>query len=324
MSFNAPLWSPAEADAILFDWDGVIADTSLDFTEIRHRYFGTRQAMLLEDARTLAPSARESLMRDLHDLEMDGARRAVPVAGSRRVLDMVRSRGIPWAVVSRNCRDSILEAAHRCEVDLPPLVLSRDDSAHVKPDPRALTDACAALGSDPAHTLFIGDYIYDMMGARRAGLRGVLVCASRPSEWTPWLECAHDTMDDLADDIEHVGRHIAWEYMEAAEAIGAERLARNAALAVRVPRAARPDLPTWLASCARLGVGTFVASDDERLSPTEWKESRLFEPRLMGAATAEVVADFLSARFPFARVASGREGTVLPDDALDAAAVLSS
>ncbi|MDR0653381.1 MAG: HAD hydrolase-like protein, partial [Synergistaceae bacterium] len=33
------------------------------------------------------------------------------------------------------------------------------------------------MGASPSQSLLIGDYIYDMMGARRAGMRGVLVRA---------------------------------------------------------------------------------------------------------------------------------------------------
>ena len=73
MSIEKPFWHPSIASAFLFDWDGVVAETKLDFTAVRERYYGGRRAMLLEEASTLAPSDKEALMKDLCALEMEGA-----------------------------------------------------------------------------------------------------------------------------------------------------------------------------------------------------------------------------------------------------------
>ncbi|MDR3076214.1 MAG: HAD family hydrolase, partial [Synergistaceae bacterium] len=199
MAFSSPFWSPSEASAVLFDWDGVIADTKLDFSGVRQKYFGDRPAMLLEDARTLPPELREALMRDLEELEVRGARNAALVPGVSKILEWVKSAGIPWAVVSRNCRKSILTAAEMIGVKLPEIVRSRDDGERVKPDPAALREVCAALGADAGQTLLIGDYIYDMMGARRAGMRGVLVRNEIRDGWDDWLECHYKSMDEFYD-----------------------------------------------------------------------------------------------------------------------------
>ncbi|MDR0653382.1 MAG: HAD family hydrolase [Synergistaceae bacterium] len=141
MAFNAPFWSPSGASAILFDWDGVIADTRLDFSDVKSKYYGERRVMLLEDACTLAPERRDALMRDLEEIEVTGARGATLVPGIDKILEWVEAAGIPWAVVSRNCRKSILTAAETIGMKLPSVLLSRDDFSPVKPDPRALREA---------------------------------------------------------------------------------------------------------------------------------------------------------------------------------------
>lgn len=315
MAFDGGSWRAADADAILFDWDGIIADTKLDFSEIRKKFFGGRRAMILEEAADLAPDLRAEMMKALRDLEMRGARSSTIVPGARRVLEWVREKKMPWAVVSRNCRESILAAANSCGVDLPKIVRSRDDGDSVKPDPRALIETARSLGADPAHTLFIGDFIYDMMGARRAAMRGVLISAKVDEDHREWTELALPAMDAFADELESPIDRVPWEYARAAEIFGADAVVRLHDLAVAVPEDAH-DIPSLVAEAAKFGVGCFCASGE--LTPAAWRESPTFPPTMMGRPLADAIELFLRERFPFARVErSASTGVKLPKDVRD-------
>ena len=137
MMIAPPFWHPSVARGFILDWDGVLADTKLDFAPIRAKYFKGERVPLVEAADMLEESRREDLERDLYELEMEGARGAEPVQGAHELLEWLRMWKIPWAVVSRNCRDSIFEAAKRCSIELPETVMSRDEGP-LKPDPQAL------------------------------------------------------------------------------------------------------------------------------------------------------------------------------------------
>ena len=317
MPYSAPHWSPAEASAILFDWDGVIAETKLDFSGIREKYYGGRRAMLLEDAPTLPPDLREALMRDLRELEMDGAYGSKAVPGIFEILEWVESRRIPWAVVSRNCRDSIVAAAESCGIGLPEIVRSRDDGEAVKPDPQALLETSAHLGVPPSQTLFIGDFIYDMIGARRTGMRGVLVRRAIEPDWSPWLECAYTSMAQLRDELRSPTKMTPWEYQEVAGRRGTAFLEKNFLSTVVVPVDARPDVAAWVAAAASLGIGT-IAVPDEKLTPQMWKRNPVFDAAYMGMHLLDAIARFLRARFPFAAVRMQNEDDEpSPTDAAD-------
>jgi putative hydrolase of the HAD superfamily len=55
-------------------------------------------------------------------------------------------------------------------------VFASSDLPAAKPDPRSYAAACAALGVRPGRTLMVGDSLRnDVLGARRAGLTGVLL-----------------------------------------------------------------------------------------------------------------------------------------------------
>ena len=311
MSFRAPFWSPSQASAILFDWDGVIAESRLDFSGIRAKYYGGARAMLLEDSHALEADARVSMMRDLEELEVRGAMTADRVPGITDVLDWVSDRGIPWAVVSRNCKKSILIAAEKIGIALPEVVISRDCREFVKPDPRALVDASSSLNTPPSQTLFIGDFIYDMMGARRAGMRGVLVKNNIPNDWAEWLECSFDTMLDLYSELTSPSDITAWEYQDTARRLGHDFLLKTSKLKLEIPTLTTPNITTWLTRAASLGAAHFTVPD-AILSPSTWKLNQALEPSDMGLPMVQALASFMRVRYPLASILPPSSDALLP------------
>jgi len=311
MAFNSPFWNPSEASAVLFDWDGVIADTKLDFSKLRHKYYGDRPAMLLEDAVTLTSESRKSLMRDLEDLEVRGAENASLVPGVPNILEWVEKSRIPWAVVSRNCRRSILTAAKRIGVTLPRVVRSRDDGERVKPDPEALREVCSQLGADAADTLLIGDYIYDMMGARRAGMRGILVRKAIQDDWDQWMECHYTSMYEFYDGLSNHAKITAWEYRDARRQYGADFLRKVHAVMLPIPEQASPGMDSWVSRAASLGVGGFIVPDG-KFTPENWRQNPSLSIEYMGMPMETVLRDFVKKRWPFAKVVRAQRDEKIP------------
>ncbi|HCD71703.1 MAG TPA: HAD family hydrolase, partial [Thermovirga lienii] len=60
-----PFWHPAQAGGFILDWDGVLANTKLNFQRIRDKYFNGRLVPLLESGRLLEEKKRLELERDL-------------------------------------------------------------------------------------------------------------------------------------------------------------------------------------------------------------------------------------------------------------------
>ena len=200
IDIKSPFWSPAGASGFILDWDGVIAETRLDFTPLREKYYGGRRAMLLEEACTLAPATREEFFAELVALEMAGAEKAEPVEGARELLAWLNENGVPYCVVSRNCMEVIKRGAEVIGVELPEKTWGRDNSTWVKPDPRALYAAAEAIGAEPRRCVYVGDFLYDLQGARRAGMRAVLVQRENP-EWGAWADVMYPKMTELVADI---------------------------------------------------------------------------------------------------------------------------
>jgi HAD superfamily hydrolase (TIGR01549 family) len=97
----------------------------------------------------------------------------VPLPGARELLATLTALGAPWAIATsggRNVADRTLAL-----LDVPPHVpiVTRDEVAHAKPDPDLFQRAAEKLDVAIEHSIVVGDSVWDLLAARRAGALGV-------------------------------------------------------------------------------------------------------------------------------------------------------
>ena len=94
-------------------------------------------------------------------------------AGARETLAALRQRGIPIGILTRNRKDNAWAVAdkHGLHFDA---VVGREDGP-VKPDTFGVLHLCRRFGVEPAQTLLVGDYLFDLLCARAAGAIPVLL-----------------------------------------------------------------------------------------------------------------------------------------------------
>ena len=198
---------PAQAGAFILDWDGVLAETCLNFAPLREKYFGGERVPLIEAAAALPDPPGAVAEAEIYRIEMEGAGRATAVEGAEDILAWLSEVRKPWAVVSRNCRDSILLAASRCGIVLPSVVLSREAPC-VKPAPEALALAAERMGAPLAACVMVGDFIYDFQAAQNAGIPFILVRASG-AEWEKDAGFVYPTVAELVSALKNFSRNHA-------------------------------------------------------------------------------------------------------------------
>ena len=153
--------------AILFDLDGTITLPLLDFDAIRREAQVPLGVPVLEFLETLPPHRRRAVTDILERHEERAARDSALAPGARRILALARYLGILTGVVTRNSRQSVdlVLQKHGLSFDV---VITRED-APPKPSPQPVLAACRSLNVDPADTLMVGDYLFDIQGGRNAG-----------------------------------------------------------------------------------------------------------------------------------------------------------
>jgi histidinol-phosphate phosphatase family protein len=117
-------------------------------------------------------------------------KKVLPVAGGRELLDRLRARGIPLAVISNQSgvgrglitMEQVDAVNKRVDELLGPFVgffvcpHAPDDACDCrKPKPKLILDAARALGVDPTYCVVVGDRESDIAAAINAGAIPMLV-----------------------------------------------------------------------------------------------------------------------------------------------------
>lgn len=175
--------------AVLFDLDGTLVASALDFPRMRAAVIALAQEYGLPSAALTAPDAlglaRQAAARvaraerflaaveeALVAIELDALPTATLIPGARELLHALAERGIAVGIVTRNCRQVATRLLARFA--LPHRVLlARDDVPAVKPDPIHLWLALDRLGVAPREATMVGDHVMDIACGRAAGMRTV-------------------------------------------------------------------------------------------------------------------------------------------------------
>lgn len=186
--------------AVVFDLDGTLVDSQLDFTELRRRLGWPEHTLILEHLATLSCAIeKQQAAQIIVDFELEGARNASWMPNADLLLKQLKHRQIPMAILTRNMR----HATELCmqALDIPiELVLTRDD-APAKPQPEGLWLIAERLGVMPDEILYVGDYLFDIQTARNAGS---YCCLYRYGDNHIYAEQADLVVDDLLELLVHL------------------------------------------------------------------------------------------------------------------------
>ena len=160
--------------AVLFDFDGTLTRPgALDFSVIRNALNCPEDTPVLEFITGIKPFAQQNAARKtLEQFEMDAAVRSRPAAGAEQIIARLKSRGLPLAIISRNCRRSIERALDNFKTTRATdfdLIISRDDPISPKPSPDGILKAAQILNVKTDQILMVGDFIFDIQAGCRAG-----------------------------------------------------------------------------------------------------------------------------------------------------------
>jgi phosphoglycolate phosphatase len=119
--------------------------------------------------------------------------KAVVFDGVREALALLRARGLALACVTNKPREFTHDLLERVALDDFDAIVSGDDTVEKKPHPAPMLRACELLGLDPREAAMVGDSENDVLSARAAGCR-VIVVETGYNEGRPVAELDADAI----------------------------------------------------------------------------------------------------------------------------------
>ncbi len=173
---------------IIFDLDGTLVDSQLDFDQMRAEMELPAGLPILE-AISQMPEPRASECRAiLTRHELAGVERATAMPGVHDLLAELHRRRLRLAVLTRNSRAIAEATLQRCGLEFDE-VIGRED-APAKPDPTAILQLCARWELGVHEVAMIGDNRFDLEAGRAAGSRTVLYTAGEDLRNLDWAQLA--------------------------------------------------------------------------------------------------------------------------------------
>jgi HAD superfamily hydrolase (TIGR01549 family) len=219
-----PIRKRDQVPAFLFDLDGTLVDSAYEHAvtwrnafrragvEIPtwkvHRQIGMSgglltQALLSELGAELSPELLERV-KTAHSEEYEAIVHEVrPLPGAKELLSRLTRFAVPWIVATSsrttNARRTLAKLGQSLEV-----AVTRDDVERAKPDPDLFLKAADQLGVPIEKSMVVGDSIWDILAARRAGALGVGLLSGGTSREELELAGALRVYRDPEDLLQHL------------------------------------------------------------------------------------------------------------------------
>jgi beta-phosphoglucomutase family hydrolase len=203
--------------AVIFDWDGVVVDSSAHHERSWEvlatkrglplppdhfkRGFGKKNNVIIPDLGWAAdPTEVDALAHEKEEIyrAMVREKGIEPLPGVRELLAGLREKGIPCAIAS---------STERANLDLPldlmglrdffQVIVSGEEVIHGKPDPAVFLVAAKRLGIVPADCVVIEDALVGIEAAKRAGMAVLAVATTNPLEALGSADAAIGSMAEV-------------------------------------------------------------------------------------------------------------------------------
>lgn len=166
---------------VIFDLDGTLLTSPLDFDAIRAEIGLPEGRPILEALAHLSPEARRRAEAVVDRHEAEAVRASLLLPGAADLLAWLRARGLKVALLTRNSRASVREAARRHGLAFDAAV-TRDDH-EPKPAPDGVRHLMAACDTRPDETVLVGDFRFDVEAGAAAAVRTIAMVAE-PTDWS--------------------------------------------------------------------------------------------------------------------------------------------
>jgi HAD superfamily hydrolase (TIGR01509 family) len=144
-------------------------------------------------------------LKQLHGKRYVALRGSVrPLPGARELLDHLDAQQVPWIIASSSPPGDAEPMLDIIGLPADTPMVTGHDVTRAKPDPDLFLTAAARLGVDPNRAVVVGDSIWDLLAAQRAGALGLGLLCGGYSRNELERAGAYRVYQDPADLLQHI------------------------------------------------------------------------------------------------------------------------
>ncbi|MGE5140595.1 MAG: HAD family hydrolase [Rudaea sp.] len=199
--------------AHVFTWQRALAEAGMPIDGWRiHRRIGMSgglftRAVARELGREISAAEAKALQRRHGELFAEFLPERRPLPGARELLAFLRSARIPHGIATSGQRPEIDRSLHSLGVGSETVVVERGDVLRAKPEPDLFLACQAKLDVAVRDCYVVGDAVWDLLAARRAGMLSIGLLSggygedelSRAGAFRVYRDAAelHQSLDEL-------------------------------------------------------------------------------------------------------------------------------
>ena len=165
--------------AHVFAWQQALAEAGMPIDAWRvHRRIGMSgglftRAVAREIGRALEPAQAKALQQRHGEIFHQLLPEPRPLPGAVALLQRLRSLGVPFGIATSGRRPEINRSLDRLKIPGDVVVVERGDVLRAKPEPDLFLACQERMGVDVRDCFVVGDAVWDLLAARRAGMLSV-------------------------------------------------------------------------------------------------------------------------------------------------------
>jgi len=169
-------------EAVIFDLDGTLVSSSLDFRAMCDQTGCVPGQDILQFMQALSPAEKNRVANIIQAHEMQDAHSCEVLPGVHSMLMALKKKKVRMAIVTRNSAPATQVKLARTGIALEHVITR--ENAPPKPAPDALIELAKQWGVNQKSCVYVGDYIYDLEAAHRAGMHSALYAAANLPEFS--------------------------------------------------------------------------------------------------------------------------------------------
>ncbi len=205
--------------AVLFDLDGTLVSLNsvVEALEKTSKHFGLKPLSKEKIYREIVGHRLGEKIKEVYPLTEEQAKafhdyykkayektKVIFLPHAKEVVEKLKKAGIKIGIVTTKSKKTSMKVIKELGIT-PDVIITQEEVKEVKPSPEPILKACEILKVKPRKTIMVGDHVFDIQAAKKAGCIAVAIPTGARTKEELINEKPHYLINDLEELLKIVG-----------------------------------------------------------------------------------------------------------------------